>query len=58
MSPRVRAAMREILEAGVLEDRLEYDVEMLAEFYDLTPEQAQELYDVLRRVARGEQLAC
>jgi hypothetical protein len=58
MTPRVREAMRQIIAADVLEDRLEYDVEMLAECYDLTLDQAQELYAALRRVARGEHPDC
>jgi hypothetical protein len=51
VSPKVHAALRDILDAGVLEDRLEYTAEMLAECYDLTPEEGEELYSALRRQA-------
>jgi hypothetical protein len=51
VTPRVREAMREILAADVLEDRLGYDVPMLCECCNLTPEEGQELYVALRRQA-------
>jgi hypothetical protein len=54
VTPRVREVLRGILDADVLEDRLEYDAAMLAESYDLSPEEAEELYAALRRQAEDQ----
>lgn len=43
----VATAYRQIVKAGLLEDRLEYSVDMLARMYSLTQEQAVTLRELL-----------
>jgi hypothetical protein len=49
-SPRVFNVMVSIIEAGLLEDRLEYNSDDLASMYDLEDDEAEVLYEELRNV--------
>jgi hypothetical protein len=47
---RAVKALHDIIDANLLEDRLEYTEDMLATMYILTPKQAKCLHQDLRRV--------